>query len=116
MRDGAVPHFNTTMRGKIPGSKHHHALSEDFKGYLKACLVLDAKKRPTATKLLQHKFFEHAQNLEALVPLIQEARTPKIKTSISKPDTPQSPIFDLKSAKSSAFGSNNSQPSLSDSK
>lgn len=32
-----------------------------------ACLVKDPKKRPTAEKLLKHRFFKHARSKEFIV-------------------------------------------------
>ena len=49
-------------------------LSATFRDYLAKTLEVDAEKRPDATQLLQHPFFEIAEPLRTLAPLIKAAR------------------------------------------
>jgi p21-activated kinase 1 len=48
--------------------------SSTLRDYLAKALEVDAEKRPDATQLLQHPFFEKAEPLHTLVPLIKAAR------------------------------------------
>ncbi|KAF8605895.1 Pkinase-domain-containing protein [Ceratobasidium sp. AG-I] len=50
------------------------ALSPVFKDYLAKTLEVDAEKRPDAAQLLQHPFFQKAESLRTLSPLIKAAR------------------------------------------
>ncbi|CAE6365622.1 unnamed protein product [Rhizoctonia solani] len=50
------------------------ALSPVFKDYLAKTLEVDAEKRPDAAQLLQHPFFQKAESLRTLTPLIKAAR------------------------------------------
>jgi p21-activated kinase 1 len=49
-------------------------LSSTFRDYLAKTLEVDAEKRPDATRLLQHPFFEISEPLRTLSPLIKAAR------------------------------------------
>ena len=49
-------------------------LTSTFRDYLAKTLEVDAENRPDATQLLQHPFFEMAESLISLAPLIKAAR------------------------------------------
>ncbi|KAJ1306688.1 hypothetical protein OPQ81_007680 [Rhizoctonia solani] len=57
-----------------PQIANPEALSPVFKDYLAKALEVDAEKRPDAAQLLQHPFFEKAEPLRTLAPLIKAAR------------------------------------------
>lgn len=49
---------------------------QSFKEIVAACLVKDPKKRPTAEKLLKHRFFKHAHNKEFIARTILDGLSP----------------------------------------
>ncbi|KAG8728853.1 signal transducing kinase of the PAK [Ceratobasidium sp. 428] len=57
-----------------PTIANPEALSPVFKDYLAKTLEVDAEKRPDAAQLLQHPFFQKAESLRTLSPLIKAAR------------------------------------------
>ncbi|CAE6532450.1 unnamed protein product [Rhizoctonia solani] len=57
-----------------PQIANPEALSPVFKDYLAKTLEVDAEKRPDAAQLLQHPFFQKAESLRTLAPLIKAAR------------------------------------------
>ncbi|KAG8685640.1 signal transducing kinase of the PAK [Ceratobasidium sp. 423] len=57
-----------------PTIANPEALSPVFKDYLAKTLEVDAEKRPDAAQLLQHAFFQKAESLRTLAPLIKAAR------------------------------------------
>jgi len=57
-----------------PTIANPEALSPVFRDYLARTLEVDAEKRPDAQTLLKHKFFEGAEPLRTLAPLIKAAR------------------------------------------
>ncbi|CAE6419848.1 unnamed protein product [Rhizoctonia solani] len=57
-----------------PQIANPEALSPVFKDYLAKTLEVDAEKRPDAAQLLQHSFFQKAESLRTLAPLIKAAR------------------------------------------
>ncbi|KZV74493.1 Pkinase-domain-containing protein [Peniophora sp. CONT] len=57
-----------------PQIANPEALSPVFRDYLARTLEVDAEKRPDASTLLRHKFFESAEPLRTLAPLIKAAR------------------------------------------
>ncbi|QRV73985.1 P21-activated kinase 1 [Ceratobasidium sp. AG-Ba] len=57
-----------------PQIANPEALSPVFKDYLAKTLEVDAEKRPDAAQLLQHPFFQKAESLRTLSPLIKAAR------------------------------------------
>ncbi|CAE6417825.1 unnamed protein product [Rhizoctonia solani] len=57
-----------------PTIANPEALSPVFKDYLAKTLEVDAEKRPDAAQLLQHSFFQKAESLRTLAPLIKAAR------------------------------------------
>ncbi|KAH7335403.1 kinase-like domain-containing protein [Rhizoctonia solani] len=57
-----------------PQIANPEALSPVFKDYLAKTLEVDAEKRPDAASLLQHPFFQKAESLRTLAPLIKAAR------------------------------------------
>ncbi|GAA5912300.1 uncharacterized protein JCM6883_003315 [Sporobolomyces salmoneus] len=57
-----------------PTISNPEQLSVVFRDFLKQSLEVDADKRPNAKELLQHPFFEKAQPLTTLAPLIAAAR------------------------------------------
>ncbi|GAA5933751.1 uncharacterized protein JCM15063_001405 [Sporobolomyces koalae] len=57
-----------------PTINNPEQLSVVFRDFLKQSLEVDADKRPNAKQLLQHPFFEKAQPLTTLAPLIAAAR------------------------------------------
>ncbi|CAE6404994.1 unnamed protein product [Rhizoctonia solani] len=57
-----------------PQIANPEALSPVFKDYLAKTLEVDAEKRPDAATLLQHSFFQKAESLRTLAPLIKAAR------------------------------------------
>ncbi|TDL21802.1 Pkinase-domain-containing protein [Rickenella mellea] len=50
------------------------ALSSVFRDYLRCTLEVDVEKRPDATQLLKHAFFDQCEPLRTLTPLIKTAR------------------------------------------
>ncbi|GAA5929076.1 hypothetical protein JCM1841_005133 [Sporobolomyces salmonicolor] len=57
-----------------PTINNPEQLSVVFRDFLRQSLEVDADKRPDARGLLQHPFFEKAQPLTTLAPLIAAAR------------------------------------------
>ncbi|GAA5882919.1 hypothetical protein JCM16303_006649 [Sporobolomyces ruberrimus] len=57
-----------------PTINNPEQLSVVFRDFLKQSLEVDADRRPNASQLLQHPFFEKAQALTTLTPLIAAAR------------------------------------------
>ncbi|GAA5984877.1 hypothetical protein JCM5350_002593 [Sporobolomyces pararoseus] len=57
-----------------PTINNPEQLSVVFRDFLKQSLEVDADRRPNAAQLLQHPFFEKAQPLTTLAPLIAAAR------------------------------------------
>ncbi|GAA5852294.1 hypothetical protein JCM8547_006727 [Rhodosporidiobolus lusitaniae] len=57
-----------------PTINNPEQLSVVFRDFLKQSLEVDADKRPDATELLKHAFFQKAQPLTTLAPLIAAAR------------------------------------------
>jgi len=57
-----------------PAIANPENLSATFRDYLAKTLEVDAEKRPDATQLLQHPFFEIAEPLRTLAPLIKAMR------------------------------------------
>ncbi|GAA5841038.1 hypothetical protein JCM11251_006791 [Rhodosporidiobolus azoricus] len=57
-----------------PTINNPEQLSVVFRDFLKQSLEVDTEKRPTATELLEHPFFQKAQPLTTLAPLIAAAR------------------------------------------
>ncbi|KAF8329444.1 kinase-like domain-containing protein [Cantharellus anzutake] len=57
-----------------PKINNPEALSAIFKDYLAKTLEVDVEKRPDAAALLQHPFFQKAEPLRTLSPLIKAAR------------------------------------------
>ncbi|GAA5844247.1 hypothetical protein JCM3766R1_000983 [Sporobolomyces carnicolor] len=57
-----------------PTINNPEQLSVVFRDFLKQSLEVDADRRPNAAQLLQHPFFEKAQPLVTLAPLIAAAR------------------------------------------
>lgn len=49
---------------------------QSFKEIVAACLVKDPKKRPTAEKLLKHRFFKHARSADYVVRTILDGLPP----------------------------------------
>jgi p21-activated kinase 1 len=49
-------------------------LTSTLRDYLAKTLEVDAENRPDAIQLLQHPFFEMAEPLHSLIPLIRVAR------------------------------------------
>lgn len=62
-----------------PTINNPEALSDVFKDYLAKCLEVDAEKRPDAQQLLTHPFFNKAESLRTLTPLIKAAKEAKHK-------------------------------------
>jgi p21-activated kinase 1 len=57
-----------------PQLANPEALSPAFRDYLARALEVDAERRPDAATLLRHRFFEGAEPLRTLAPLIKAAR------------------------------------------
>ncbi|GAA5919192.1 hypothetical protein JCM6882_006089 [Rhodosporidiobolus microsporus] len=57
-----------------PTINNPEQLSVVFRDFLKQSLEVDTEKRPDATQLLEHPFFQKAQPLTTLAPLIAAAR------------------------------------------
>ena len=49
---------------------------QSFKEIVAACLVKDPKKRPTAEKLLKHRFFKYAHSRDYVVNTILDGLPP----------------------------------------
>ncbi|GMN41611.1 hypothetical protein TIFTF001_010830 [Ficus carica] len=61
-----------TLQNGPPGLDYERdkKFSKSFKEIVAACLVKDPKKRPTAEKLLKHRFFKHARPKDYVVQTI----------------------------------------------
>lgn len=57
-----------------PTINNPEQLSAVFRDFLKQSLEVDVERRPSAAQLLEHPFFEKAQPLKTLGPLIAAAR------------------------------------------
>lgn len=57
-----------------PKINNEESLSPPFRDFLKQCLEVDVDRRPSAEELLAHPFFEKAEPLTTLAPLIIAAR------------------------------------------
>ncbi|KAI8145015.1 kinase-like domain-containing protein [Fennellomyces sp. T-0311] len=57
-----------------PQLQNPESLSEIFRDFLLQCLEVDPEQRPSASKMLEHKFLESAGPLCSLSPLIEAAR------------------------------------------
>ncbi|KAK7686261.1 hypothetical protein QCA50_010481 [Cerrena zonata] len=57
-----------------PTIANPESLSSTFRDYLAKTLEVDVEKRPTATELLRHPFFDLCEPLRTLAPLIKAAR------------------------------------------
>lgn len=67
-----------TLQNGPPGLDYERdkKFSKSFKEIVAACLVKDPKKRPTAEKLLKHRFFKHARSRDYLVQTILDGLPP----------------------------------------
>ncbi|ONI30461.1 hypothetical protein PRUPE_1G252900 [Prunus persica] len=67
-----------TLQNAPPGLDYERdkKFSKSFKEIVAACLVKDPKKRPTAEKLLKHRFFKHAHNKEFIARTILDGLSP----------------------------------------
>ncbi|XP_050372792.1 uncharacterized protein LOC126790550 isoform X2 [Argentina anserina] len=67
-----------TLQNAPPGLDYERdkRFSNSFKELVAACLVKDQKKRPTADKLLKHRFFKHARSKEFIVRTIIDGLGP----------------------------------------
>ncbi|PQM41745.1 serine/threonine-protein kinase fray2-like isoform X2 [Prunus yedoensis var. nudiflora] len=67
-----------TLQNAPPGLDYERdkRFSKSFKEIVAACLVKDPKKRPTAEKLLKHRFFKHAHNKEFIARTILDGLSP----------------------------------------
>jgi serine/threonine protein kinase len=82
MIDGEPPYWNQDppralyliATNSTPTITNSGDLSLRFRDYLAKTLEVDAEKRPDATQLLQHQFFEKTEPLGSLAPLIKAAR------------------------------------------
>jgi len=68
--------FLITTKG-IPEPKEADKWSDEFKDFLKQCLVKDANQRPTGKVMLNHPFLKKACPTSGLVPAIKDARKAK---------------------------------------
>ncbi|XP_059447241.1 uncharacterized protein LOC132178738 isoform X2 [Corylus avellana] len=70
--------FLMTVQNAPPGLDYHRdkRFSKSFKEIVAACLVEDPVKRPTAEKLLKHRFFKHARSNEFLARGILDGLSP----------------------------------------
>jgi serine/threonine-protein kinase 24/25/MST4 len=59
---------------KAPAPRLEGNFTRDFKDFVAACLVKDADRRPSAEKLLRHRFIRNAGRVEQLRELIHRAR------------------------------------------
>ncbi|XP_060669401.1 uncharacterized protein LOC107428669 isoform X6 [Ziziphus jujuba] len=67
-----------TLQNAPPGLDYERdkKFSKSFKEIVAACLVKDPKKRPTAEKLLKHRFFKHARSADYVVRTILDGLPP----------------------------------------
>ncbi|KAM5566792.1 serine/threonine-protein kinase BLUS1 [Rosa sericea] len=67
-----------TLQNAPPGLDYERdkRFSKSFKEIVATCLVKDPKKRPTAEKLLKHRFFKHARSKEFIVRTILDGLCP----------------------------------------
>ncbi|KAL6187068.1 hypothetical protein ACLB2K_043183 [Fragaria x ananassa] len=67
-----------TLQNAPPGLDYERdkRFSKSFKKIVAACLVKDQKKRPTAEKLLKHRFFKNARSKEFIVRTILDGLRP----------------------------------------
>ncbi|KAK9935492.1 hypothetical protein M0R45_022594 [Rubus argutus] len=67
-----------TLQNAPPGLDYERdkRFSKSFKEIVAACLVKDPKKRPTAEKLVKHRFFKHARSKEFIVRTILDGLCP----------------------------------------
>jgi len=70
--------FLITTKG-IPNLKKPQNWSEDFRDFLRCCLIKEYDDRPDAEQLLKHPFLRKACDKSALLPIIAEARLAKEK-------------------------------------
>ncbi|ORY81408.1 kinase-like domain-containing protein, partial [Protomyces lactucae-debilis] len=56
-----------------PKINNADSLSPEFQSFLKDCLEVDVELRPSSTQLLSHAFFQKAEPLSSLAPLIRAA-------------------------------------------
>ncbi|XP_062159080.1 serine/threonine-protein kinase BLUS1-like isoform X2 [Alnus glutinosa] len=70
--------FLMTVQNAPPGLDYHRdkRFSKSFKEIVAACLVKDPVKRPTAEKLLKHRFFKYARSNEILARTILDGLSP----------------------------------------
>ena len=61
-----------------------HRWSNEFNNFITSCLIINAKKRPTARELLLHPFIQKARHLSILSELIVEANAEKERISVEK--------------------------------
>jgi p21-activated kinase 1 len=60
-----------------PKLNNADALSPEFRSFLNDCLEVDVDRRPSSTQLLEHPFFNKAEPLASLAPLIRAAHQSK---------------------------------------
>lgn len=67
-----------TLQNAPPGLDYERdkKFSKSFKEIVAACLVKDPKKRPTAEKLLNHRFFKHVHSKELIAGSILNGLSP----------------------------------------
>lgn len=67
-----------TLQNAPPGLDYERdkKFSKSFKEIVAACLVKDPKKRPTAEKLLNHRFFKHVHSKELIAESILNGLSP----------------------------------------
>jgi len=70
--------FLITTKG-IPDLRKPQNWSEDFRDFLRCCLIKDYDDRPDAEQLLKHPFLKKACDKSTLLPIIAEARLAKEK-------------------------------------
>jgi len=70
--------FLITTKG-IPDMKKPQQWSEDFRDFLRCCLIKEYDDRPDAEQLLKHPFLRKACDKSGLLPIIAQARAAKEK-------------------------------------